>query len=169
MRATWSIAAIIFTFAQYSVATTYFYPATCHDSRSKQGEQSDDLTKQTGRTVNCDSVVLSLLDNGNVQVQFAQKTGNLSPLGFAGAGIDYEINPALATIPLARIYLPHSNNPNTPQVVDGIEGYCFLEGKINIRSLSSISCAAKMEIGPQKLIYKINAQITGPGQKVPGF
>jgi hypothetical protein len=151
-----------------AMAASYVYPAVCQKSYSKQGEQSEDLTKQSGRPIKCDSVILSLPENGHVLVQLAQKgAGNLTPLGFGGDSMDYETNPSFVTVPLQRVYLPHSKNANTPQVVDGIEGFCFLGGKLNIRSLEEISCTAMIEIGTQKLIYNVKMRITGPGQLVP--
>lgn len=159
--------AILFLGAHSAIAATYHYPAVCEKSYSKQGEQNEDLTKKDGREIKCDSVILSFPINGRVLVQIADKTSQLTPLGFGGSGLDYEANKNYVTVPLERIYLPHSSNSAASQVVDGIEGFCFLDGKLNIRSLSSLSCSGKIEIGTQKLIYSIQVHITGLGQLVP--
>ena len=151
-----------------SMAGSYFYPAVCYNSYSKQGEQSEDFNKKSGRPIRCDGLILSLPDNGNVLIQILDKSSQLTPLGFGGSGFDLESHPNLLTVPLKRIYLPHSINPNTSQVVNGIEGACFLEGKANIRSLDGMSCVGKIEIGTQRLIYNIEVRITGVGESVPG-
>lgn len=150
-------------------ADTYLYPATCESSYSKQGEQSDDLSKLKGKPIKCDNIVFALLGNGRVSVQIVESRSSLTPLGFSGSGLDYESNPNFVTVPLDAISLPHSSNPATAQTVNGIEGYCFVEGKFNLRSLSTFVCTSKMEIGTQKLVYNVTAKIKGVGQKVPGL
>ena len=160
---------LLFLSTSATMAGTYVYPAVCEKSYSKQGEQSEDLTKKSGRPIKCDSVVLSMLENGNVLIQIAEKSSQLTPLGFGGQGLDFETNPNFVTVPLKRIYLPHASNPSTSQVVDGIEGFCFLDGKLNIRALASLSCSGKIEIGTQKLIYNIRVRITGLGQSISGM
>jgi len=151
------------------LAKTYLYEATCENSYSKQGEMAQDLTKKKGEPISCDSVVLSMLDNGHVLLQFVEKSSHLTPLGFAGSKLDYEANPNFVTMPLEKVYLPHSSKPDKPEFIEGFEGYCFLDGKLNITKLGGISCAAKIEIGTQKLIYRINARIKSVGEPVPGF
>ncbi len=150
-----------------AIAKTYIYDAVCEGSYSKQGEIEQDLTKKKGRPISCDSVVLSFLDNGHVLFQLMEKSSHLTPLGFAGNKLDYDLNPNFVTMPLENIYLPHSD-PGKPEFVGGVEGYCFLDGKLNIANLSGVSCTAKIEIGTQKLVYKINARITSVGKPVPG-
>lgn len=143
------------------------YPATCDGSYSKQGEQNDDFTKFKGKPIKCDNILFALLGNGRISVQIVDSRSSLTPLGFSGSGLDYESNPNFVTVPLDSISLPHVNNPATAQTVNGIEGYCFIEGKYNFRSLSTFVCASKMEIGTQKLVYNITAKIKGIGEKVP--
>lgn len=165
----WLLLCCIGTASLPSGAATYVYPAVCEESTSKQGEQSDDLSTQAGKKVTCDSVILSFTDNGHVLVQFANKSESITPLGFGGDRIDYDSNPNFLTVPITRIYLPHASRPGTPQVVNGVEGFCFIDGKINIRQLTSLSCAVKMEIGSQKLLYKVITNINGIGTKIPGM
>ncbi|MFZ6712023.1 hypothetical protein [Undibacterium sp. TC9W] len=161
------IASIVFISGSAGAAN-YIYPAVCDKSYSKQGEQSDDLTKINGRPVKCDSVLLSIQKNGNIMIQILERNSKLTPLGFAGPGFDFEMNPNFATLPLERIYLPHASNPGTSQVVNGIEGFCFIDGRLNVKVLSGMNCTSKMEIGTQKLIYNISVRITGVGKLVPG-
>lgn len=149
-------------------AETFLYKATCDKSYSKQGEDSADLTKIPGRPVHCDYLVLSFLENGHVLIQVGEKRANITPLGFGGSGLDYDANPNFVTVPIDRIYFPHQSRPGTPESVGGVEGFCFLGGRINVRRLSDISCAAKIEIGMQKLIYHINVDVIGIGSPVPG-
>lgn len=160
-------AAVLLLVAPSAMAGTYVYPAVCEKSYSKQGEQLEDLTKKSGNPIKCDSVILSFSDNGSMLIQISEKGSKLTTLGFSGGRFDLESNPNLVTVPLTRIYLPHSSNPNNSQVIDGIEGFCFLEGKVNIRSLTSMSCVGKIEIGTQRLIYNVQVRITGVGQSVP--
>lgn len=148
-------------------AKSYLYQASCAGSYQKQGEQSDDLTLVSGRPILCDGIVLALLDNGRVLIQFSNKASNITPLGFAGSGLDHDFNPNMVTLPIERIYLPHASSPNAPQTVGGVEGYCFLDGQQNIRRLSGITCVSKFEIGTQKLIYHIEAKVLGVGELVP--
>ena len=149
-------------------AATYAYEAICSESTSKQGEMSSDLSKQKGIPLTCDSVVISFMQNGTVMVQFSNKKSSVTPYGFSGGPIDYDINPNMSTVPLKRVYIPHSSNPEKAQVMDGIEGYCFISGKFNLKSLSGVSCVSKMEIGTQKLIFKLSAKFNGQGMLMPG-
>lgn len=132
----------------------------------KQGEQSEDLTLVVGRAIVCDAVVLAILDNGRILIQLANKASNITPLGFAGPGLDHDFNPNMVTLPVDRLYLPHASSPSAPQTLGGVEGYCFLTGQQNIRRLSDISCATKFEIGTQKLIYHVEAKILSVGELV---
>jgi len=152
-----------------AMAKTYFYDALCDDSYSKQGEIEQDLTKIKGKPISCNAVVLSFLDNGHILLQFAEKSSHVTPLGFAGSKLDYDLNPNFVTMPLEKIYLPHSSNPSKAEFISGVEGYCFFDGKLNITNLNVVSCTAKIEIGTQKLIYKIHAHITSVGKPVPGM
>ena len=145
-------------------AVAYLYPAKCKKSTLKQGEMQADLTKEQGKPINCDAVIISWHDNGAVLIQFPEKKGTPGPLGFSGSRIDYKMNPNMATIPVERIYLPHVSNPGSSQVVNGVEGFWFIDGKINIRNLAGVACASKMEIGTQKLIYHVQADIVGVGE-----
>jgi hypothetical protein len=160
---------LVATHPPQAAAATYTYPASCTGSYSKQGNENADLTKLGGMQINCDAIVLSLPENGHVLIQVAEKTSHLTPLGFAGNGLDYEVNPNLVTIPLSRIYLPHSSDPSQPESIGGIQGFCFLDGKMNIRYITEIACTAKVELGTEKLIYNIKAKIHGVGQRVPGM
>lgn len=150
-----------------AMAMTYVYDATCENSYSKQGEQEEDLAKQRGKPIKCDAVVLSLLENGRVLFQITQKTSKLTPLGFAGPGLDFDSNPNFITLPLESIYIPHSTNPSNPEKIEGVEGFCFFDGKANLRALTKASCAAKIEIGTQRLVYHVDVRITGIGKAVP--
>jgi len=151
-----------------AMAETYMFDAMCHDSYSKQGDQREDLTVKTGKLIRCDSITLSLLDNGHVLLQIIDKKSKTTPLGFGGTKLDSDSNPNYVTLPIERIYLPHSSNPSNAETISGIEGYCFLNGKLNIRKLGSVSCVAKIEIGDQKLIYHIDGKILKAGEVVPG-
>jgi hypothetical protein len=148
-------------------ADTYVYNGTCEHSYSKQGEPEVDLTKQLGKPISCDAITLSIMANGHVLIQFAQKKGPVTPLGFAGDHLDYDSNPNFVTVPLNRIYLQHTSAPGNPEVIDGIEGYCFLDGPMNLRALRGLSCAAKVELGTQRLVYHIEAHAFGLGELVP--
>ena len=149
-------------------ATSYVYSAVCKNSYSKQGDQEEDLTKRPGKPIRCDSVVLSLLDNGHVMVQISERVGKLTPLGFAGVGLGYESNPNFITLPLRSIYVPHSTaSGSRPEVIEGVEGFCFLEGRANIRSLTAITCATRVQLGTERLVYHIEAAITGTGKAAP--
>jgi hypothetical protein len=113
--------------------------------------------------------VLSLLDNGRVLFQITEKASDLTPLAFSGNGFDYDTNPNFVTVLLDSIYLPHSTNPGNAEAVHGIEGYCFFDGKLNIRALNGASCVAKIEIGTQRLVYHIDIHMTGLGQSAPNY
>jgi len=152
-----------------AAAETYMFDATCYDSYSKQGGQQDDLSAKVGTSIRCDFITLSLLNNGHVLLQVIDKQSKTTPLGFGGPKLDNDINPKFVTLPIERIYLPHSTNPSNAEAVSGAEGYCFLDGKLNLQKLSSLSCASKIEIGDRKLIYKINAKILKLGEVVPGI
>lgn len=149
-----------------AIAETYLYNASCEKSYSIQGAQSDDLTKKAGRPIRCDFLVLSLLDNGHVLLQIVDNDSQLTPTGFAASRLDYDANPNFITMPLEKIYLPHSA-PSNPETISGIEGFCFLDGKLNVRALKAVSCAAKIELGTQKLVYSINVRVTGLGRLMP--
>lgn len=151
------------------IAKGYLYEATCDGSYSKQGADDADLTKLHGRPIPCNYLVLYFSANGHISIQVGEKKSNVTPLGFEGDGIDYDLNPNFATLPIKRIYLPHISRPGTAESVAGAEGFCFIGGSINIRHLSDISCATKIEIGTEKLIYHINAEIRGLGQPIPGM
>jgi hypothetical protein len=69
-------------------------------------------------------------------------------------------------MPLEKIYLPHSD-PSKPETINGVEGFCFLDGKLNVRALKAVSCAAKIELGTQKLVYSVNVRVTGLGRLTP--
>jgi hypothetical protein len=114
-----------------AIAETYLYNASCEKSYSIQGAQSDDLTKKAGRPIRCDFLVLSLLDNGHVLLQIVDNDSHLTPTGFAASRLDYDANPNFTTMPLGKIYLPHSD-PSKPETISGIEGFCFLDGKLNV-------------------------------------
>lgn len=161
--------ALLFGVSMPAAAATYAYDATCGDSVSKQGDQNADLTKDPGSPIRCTGITLSQLDNGRILIQILEKTSHLTPLGFSGSSWDYEINPSFVTLPIERIALPHATNPGVAQMVSGVEGFCFLDGSLNIKKLSSVACTAKIEIGPQKLIYRVAAHINGVGRLVPGL
>jgi hypothetical protein len=160
-------AAFIIACVRPAMAQTYLYDADCAGSYSKQGEQQDDLTKQEGKPIACDSLVVSMLENGHVLVQIANKGSDALPLGFGGDGLDYKANPNFITLPLQRIYLPHAGDPAKPNVADGIEGYCFLDAKTDLSAIREIDCAAKMELGTGRKVYSIKSRIIGKGQTVP--
>jgi hypothetical protein len=129
-----------------AIAETYLYSATCEKSYLIQGAQSDDSTKKAGQPIRCDFLVLSLLANGHVLVQIVDNDSHLTPTGFAAMRLDYDANPNFITMPLGKIYLPHSD-PGKPEAISGIEGFCFLDGKLNVKALKAVSCAAKIELG----------------------
>ena len=107
-----------------AIAETYLYNASCEKSYSIQGAQSDDLTKKAGRPIRCDFLVLSLLDNGHVLLQIVDNDSQLTPTGFAASRLDYDANPNFITMPLEKMYLPHSA-PSNPETISGIEGFAF--------------------------------------------
>jgi hypothetical protein len=156
-------------FVQQARADAWFYSTTCEDSYSKQGEQTENLEFAKGRPIRCDNVIFALLENGRVSIQIVDKSSNITPLGFTGSGLDYEANPNYVTIHLDSVSLPHKSNPGNPQTVQGIEGFCLVEGSFNIRSLTKFGCVAKIEIGTQKLIYSVTMKVKGIGEKVPGL
>lgn len=151
------------------MAEAYLYRASCLGSYSKQGPDGADLTKAAGRAIACDYVMLDFTANGHILVQLGQKKSSLTPLGFAGDGLDYNRNPNFATLPVKRIYLPHVSQPGTTESVAGADGFCFIGGSINIRHLVEVVCVTKIEIGTDKLIYHVNARIDALGQPVPGL
>jgi len=144
----------------------FMHSASCEKSYSIHGAQSDNLTKQAGRPIRCDSLVLSLLDNGHVLLQIVDNDSNLTPTGFGASRLDYDANPNFITMPLERIYLPHSDPSKRETISSGVEGFCFLDGKLDFRALKGVSCAAKVELGTQKLVYSINVRVTGLGLPV---
>jgi hypothetical protein len=160
--------ALIGSHTSLARADTYFYKATCEGSYSKQGSADADLTTHTGKPIGCDAVVLSLPANRHVLIQIPQKAVDMTALGFAGDQLDYKMNPNFVTLPLRRLYLPHLAHPSRPEVVDGIEGFCFIDAKANIISMTQISCAAKVELGTDKLIYNIQVRVLGAGERVAG-
>jgi hypothetical protein len=148
-------------------AKTYLYGASCGGSYTKEGEQNDDLTKQSGKPISCTNIVFSIFDNGRTMLQIVDKSSHLTPLGFSGGRLDPDINPNFLTLPLDKIYLPHYSNPATPQTITGIEGFCFFDGKLNLRNLTSVSCAAKFELGSRRVVYHIDVKFSGIGAIVP--
>jgi hypothetical protein len=164
----WVLLLIALTPISPALATGYVYKAICKDSYSKQGEDQDDLTKVRGKPIKCDSVVLALLDNGHVLFQVTEKTGKLTPLGFAGPGLDYDTNPNFVTLPVQNIYLPRPNtSASAVESIQGVEGFCFFDGGANIRALTHANCAAKIQLGTERLVYHIQVIIIGTGQAVP--
>lgn len=162
MRAVISLAAMLSASAVHlgaAEASTLAYSGRCVDqSYSKQGEQDADLTSEAGKAITCDFATISQFDNGRKFVQIATKRGRLSPLGFAGSTLDTSSNPRLTIMPIDRIYLPVPL-PGKSETVDGVEGFCFFQGH-NLLKSDSLSCTAKIDIGTQKLIYRINFRIT---------
>jgi len=151
----------------HAEAKTYAYDVACNtNSYSKQGEQQEDLTRQLGKPIRCDGLVISILDNGRTLFQFAEKKGNVSAIGFAGSEFDYDFNPNMVTVKLDSIYLPHPNSKSVPEKLSGIEGYCFIEGSANIRKLTALSCTAKIEIGTQRLVYTVEVRFIGVGKAI---
>jgi hypothetical protein len=144
-----------------AAAETYYYPASCSGSYSKQGSQEADLTTVAGTPISCDGVVLTFPDNGHILIQVAEKGAGLTPLGFTGDGLDYGMNPKFVTLPLSRIYMPHLGKSARPQIFEGIHGNCFLGWELNIRDLSAVTCSATIDLGPQELIYFVNIRIKG--------
>ncbi len=161
------ITSLLISFSSGALARTYVYEATCGQSYSKQGEQEEDLTTMKGKSISCNSAILSFLDNGHVIFQVGEKKGQLTPLGFSGIGLDYDTSPNFATLPLDKVYLPHYTEPGTPEDVNGVEGFCFFDGKLNVRALHDVSCVAKIEFGTQRLVYHVDVKILGLGQAVP--
>jgi len=98
------------------MARSYVYDAVCEDSYLKQGEVR--------------------------YFRFTEKTSSISPLRFPGAGLDHDQNPNFVTLPLDRIYLPHVTCVEGTQAISGIEGFCFFDGKMNIRALSGANRSA---------------------------
>lgn len=153
---------------QTCAAQSYYYEAACNDSYSKQGDDTADLTVVKGRPFNCDAFIISFLKNGNTLIQFVEKKSSLTPLGFAGGALDSDLNPNMVILHIDRVYLQHKANPSNPEAIGGVEGFCFLDGKLNIRSLKEISCTSKIELGTEKLIYSVKARVTRIGERVPG-
>ena len=148
-------------------ASSYLYSASCGGSYSKEGEPNEDLTKQKGKPILCTNVVLSIFDNGRTMFQLVDKGSRLTPFGFSGGKLDSDANPNFLTLPLDKLYLPHYSNPGSPQAISGIEGFCFFDGKLNLRNLTSVSCAAKFELGTRRIVYHIDVKFSGIGQPVP--
>jgi hypothetical protein len=162
----WIIAVFVVLHALPARAQTYLYHAICNHSYLKQGDQQDDLTKQAGKLITCDELAISILDNAHVLLQFTSKGRDQMVLGLGGDGLNYDINPNSITLPLRRIYLPHSDDPGKPEIIDEIDGFCSLDAKADLRSLREADCLAKVELGRQRFVYNIESRITGAGQSV---
>ena len=142
-------------------AQTTLYKAICKDSSFKDAQIGTDLSKVAGAEITCLGVTVSQLANKRINIQFL--IPGQSVLGFSGDGLDAKSNPGLITLPLKRLYLPGRDKSDTPMTVEGIDGFCFLDGK-DIRSLTGIICIAKLDSGSRRQIYEVNSHLQGAGQ-----
>lgn len=142
-------------------AQTTLYKAVCKDSSFKDAEIGTDLSQVKGTEITCFGVTISQLANKRVNIQFL--IPGQAILGFGGDGLDEKANPGLITLPLKRVYLPGRDKPDTPLTVEGIEGFCFLDGK-NLHALTGIICIAKLDSGSRRQIYEVNSHLAGAGQ-----
>jgi hypothetical protein len=150
-------------------ADTYMYPATCEKSYVKQGEEDEDLSTKKGQPLKCDGLLLSMLKNGRILIQFTDTTSNLSPFGFGASQIDRDSNPNFITVPLERFYVPHAGDAAKPVVRDAVEGFCFFDDKNDITALTRLACAAMLSEDSKKTVYHIELKVTGERQTVPGL
>lgn len=84
-----------------SAATAWLFDGQCYNSHVKWGTLDEDLTKEAGDPIHCDKAVLIELRNGRKLINFTTGRG---VLGFAGPGIDRQVNPTMAVLPIDRIY-----------------------------------------------------------------
>ena len=157
-----SLAIALLAIARISpaIAETYVYDAVCEHSQSKQGEHEEDLTKQRGKPIACDTAVLAILENGRVLFQITEKTSHVIGLGFAGPRLDSDTSNFIK-LPLDRIYLPHSDDSKSEKI-DGIEGACFFDGnKATLQAITRAKCVAQIEVGTQRLVYEVQVHIAG--------
>ena len=142
-------------------AQTTLYKAVCKDSSFKDAQIGTDLSKVAGTEITCLGVTVSQLANKRINIQFV--IPGQSVLGFSGDGLDQKSNPGLITLPLKRVYLPGQDKSGTPLTVEGIDGFCFLDGK-TLTSLTGIICIAKLDSGSRRQIYEVNSHLQGAGQ-----
>lgn len=142
-------------------AATTLYKAVCKDSSFKDAQIGTDLSQVAGTPITCLGVTISELANKRINVQFL--IPGQSVLGFSGDGLDEKANPGLITLPLKRLYLPGRDKSGTPLTIEGIEGFCFLDGK-GLNALTGIICIAKLDSGSRRQIYEVNSHLQGAGQ-----
>lgn len=159
-----ALAVLIDLAAMPARSSTYVYDAVCDQPATKDKQEA---ANETRLLTACDSVVLGVYDNGSVLIQFSIKASTAAPLGFAGNELDHETNVDFVTLPVRRLYLPHAKNPGVPEVVDGVAGYCFFKGGMNIRSMQDVACSTSFEIEHQSIVYEVHARITSPGRLTP--
>jgi hypothetical protein len=144
-------------------AQTTLYKALCQDSSLKRGPEGADLTNAPGIPITCLGVTLGAVAGGHQIVQFI--TADQSVLGFGGDALDFKSDPKFITLPLKRLYLPSRVKNGSPEIVDGAEGVCFLDGR-DVKSLKGILCVAQVKLGDQHVVYQVQSHITGQAQSL---
>ena len=144
-----------------AAADTTLYKAACPDSSLKRGPSGSDLTDQAGIPIVCQGVMLSDLGGNRQMVQFI--TPDQSVLGFGGDELDFKSDPKFITLPLKRLYLPSRIKTGAPETVDGVEGFCFLDGR-KVEALKGVICVAQVVLGNEHVVYQVEAKMQGPAQ-----
>ncbi len=146
-------------------AQTTLYKSSCANSSVKQGAPNEDLTNAPSAPITCQGVSLSALAGNHEVVQFI--VPGQSVLGFGGDVLDRKSDPKFITLPVKRLYLPAFTANGTPSVIEGAEGFCFLDGK-ELNSLKAILCVAQGMVNKQHVVYQVEAKMDGPAQTLGG-
>lgn len=149
-------------------AQTYLYNARCDTSYFKQ-EVPREPEERHLQAIRCDFITLTLTDEGQVILQIVDTDNQLSPLGFGGGKMDFEVEAGRAVVHLKKAYILDSSLPKPMPITEDVEGSCTLDGRINIRHLYGISCDALLKTGKQALRYRIKTEIKSVGQIIPNL
>jgi hypothetical protein len=148
-----------------ALAQTILYKSSCANSSMKQGAPNEDLTNAPGAPITCQGVSLSALAGNHEVVQFI--VPGQSVLGFGGDVLDRKTDPKFISLPIKRLYLPSFTSNGPPSVVEGAEGFCFLDGK-ELNALTGILCVAQAMVNKQHVVYQVESKMEGPAQVVGG-
>jgi hypothetical protein len=148
-----------------ALAQTTLYKSSCANSSMKQGAPNEDLTNAPGAPITCQGVSLSALAGNHEVVQFI--VPGQSVLGFGGDVLDRKTDPKFITLPIKRLYLPSFTSNGPPSVVEGAEGFCFLDGK-ELNALRGILCVAQAMVNKQHVVYQVESKMEGPAQTIGG-
>ena len=142
-------------------ADLWFFNGRCTDAIVKMGSPYEDMHNIRGTKIQCDSAILTELDNGRKLMQFTQKRGDrITPLGFAGTA--YVRNEhQLLMLPIDRIYprramgaTPEETFAGAGNAIDGAEGACIF-GNADLTKAAELSCVAKVENDKTKIIFRV--------------